>query len=74
MERQLCSSLTHAGTKYPAGQSTVINFERLVQADMISPEDLKFFSFAGSAEDAWSKLLQLGLNTGPRLPGLPSHG
>ena len=54
--------------------STVINFERLLQADMISPEDLKSFSFAGSAEDAWSKLLQLGLNTGPRLPGLPSHG
>jgi uncharacterized protein (TIGR00730 family) len=52
--------------------SAVINFERLLQADVISPEDLGLFSFADGAEEAWSKLLQLGLNAGPRPPGLMS--
>ena len=52
--------------------SAVINFDRLLQADVISPEDLQLFSFAANAEDAWRKLLQLGLNIGPRPPGLPS--
>src|ERR1700728_3143245 len=50
----------------------LINFKHLIQEGMISPEDLKLFSFVDGAEKAWSKLLQLGLNTGPRPPGLPS--
>src|SRR3984885_15212014 len=52
--------------------SKLINFKYLIQEGMISPEDLELFSFADGAENAWSKLLQLGLNTGPRPPGLPS--
>src|SRR5271168_1758026 len=52
--------------------SKLINFKHLIQEGMISPEDLELFSFADGAENAWSKLLQLGLNTGPRPPGLPS--
>jgi uncharacterized protein (TIGR00730 family) len=51
----------------------LINFEHLIQEGMISPEDLKLFAFVDGAERAWSKLLQLGLNTGPRPPGLPSY-
>ena len=52
--------------------SKLINFEHLIEEGMISPEDLGLFSFADGAENTWSKLLQLGLNTGPRPPGLPS--
>jgi uncharacterized protein (TIGR00730 family) len=52
--------------------SKLINFKHLLQEGMISPEDLELFSFADSAENAWAKLLQLGLNAGPRPPGLPS--
>jgi uncharacterized protein (TIGR00730 family) len=52
--------------------STLINFKHLVQEGMIAPEDLELFSYADDAESAWSELLRLGLNTGPRPPGLPS--
>ena len=50
----------------------VINFDHLVQEGMVAPDDLKLFSFADDAEGAWSELLRLGLNTGPRPPGYPS--
>lgn len=52
--------------------SRLINFQHLVQEGMIAPEDLELFSYADGAESAWSELLRLGLNTGPRPPGLPS--
>jgi uncharacterized protein (TIGR00730 family) len=52
--------------------SKLINFKHLVQEGMIAPEDLELFSYADSAESAWSELLRLGLNTGPRPAGLPS--
>ena len=52
--------------------SKLINFKHLIQEGMISPKDLELFSFVDGAEKAWSELLQLGLNTGPRPPGLPS--
>jgi uncharacterized protein (TIGR00730 family) len=52
--------------------STLVNFKHLVDEGMIAPEDLELFSYADGAESAWSELLRLGLNTGPRPPGLPS--
>lgn len=52
--------------------SKLINFKHLVQEGMIAPEDLELFSYADGAESAWSELLRLGLNTGPRPAGLPS--
>ena len=52
--------------------SKVVNFELLVQEGTVAPEDLKLFSYADDAEGAWSELVRLGLNTGPRPPGLPS--
>jgi uncharacterized protein (TIGR00730 family) len=52
--------------------SQVVNFEYLAQEGTIAPEDLKLFSYADDAESAWSELLRLGLNTGPRPPGYPS--
>jgi uncharacterized protein (TIGR00730 family) len=52
--------------------SKVVNFEYLAQEGMIAPEDLALFSFAEDAESAWSELVSLGLNTGPRPRGYPS--
>ena len=52
--------------------SQLVNFKHLVREDMISAEDLELFAFADGAEDAWGKLLERGLKTGPRPPGLPS--
>ena len=52
--------------------SNVVNFAHLVQEGMVAPEDLDLFSSAEDAESAWSELLRLGLNTGPRPPGYPS--
>src|SRR5262252_9150295 len=52
--------------------SGVINFERLVQEGTVEIFDLKLFSYADDAESAWQELLRLGLQFGPRLPGLPS--
>jgi hypothetical protein len=52
--------------------SKLINFKHLVQEGMVAPEDLELFSYADGAENAWSELLRLGLNTGPRPSGFPS--
>ena len=54
--------------------SKVINFEHLAHEGMIAPEDLELFTTADNAERAWKELVRLGLNTGPRPPGLPSLG
>jgi uncharacterized protein (TIGR00730 family) len=52
--------------------SNVINFERLVQQGTVDNVDLELFSYADDAEGAWQELLRLGLQFGPRPPGLPS--
>jgi uncharacterized protein (TIGR00730 family) len=52
--------------------SGVINFERLVQEGTVEAEDLKLFSYADDAESAWQELTRLGLQSGPRPPGMPS--
>jgi uncharacterized protein (TIGR00730 family) len=39
----------------------IINFDRLVEEDMISPQDLELFSFADTAEEAWETLVSRGL-------------
>lgn len=39
----------------------VVNFDALLEEDMISPEDLALFEFADTAEGAWSALLRHGL-------------
>lgn len=53
--------------------SKLINFGHMATAGTIAPEDLELFSYADDAEGVWSELLRLGLNTGPRPPGLPSR-
>jgi len=52
--------------------TSIVNFERLAEEEMISPEDLDLFAYAEDAEDAWSILLRAGLKPGPRPPGLAS--
>jgi uncharacterized protein (TIGR00730 family) len=52
--------------------SQLVNFKHLIREDMISAEDLELFAFADGAEDAWDRLLERDLKTGPRPPGLPS--
>ena len=52
--------------------SSVINFERLVQEGTVDRADLALFSYADDAEGAWEELVRLGLQSGPRTPGLPS--
>jgi uncharacterized protein (TIGR00730 family) len=52
--------------------SSVINFERLVQDGMVDRADPELFSYADDAEGAWQELIRLGLQFGPRPPGLPS--
>jgi uncharacterized protein (TIGR00730 family) len=42
----------------------VINFDLLVEAGMISPEDLGGFDFADDPEEAWTKLEARGLTPG----------
>src|SRR5262249_10117373 len=54
--------------------SKVVNFEHLVHEGMVAAEDLDLFSTADDAESAWAELVRLGLNAGPRPPGLPSLG
>jgi predicted Rossmann-fold nucleotide-binding protein len=54
--------------------SYLINFEVLAQEGMVAPDDLELFSYASDAEGAWQELTRLGLSSGPRPPGLPSHG
>jgi hypothetical protein len=52
--------------------SKVVNFKYLAEQGTIAPADLQLFCFAEDAESAWSALVRLGLNTGPRPDGLPS--
>jgi uncharacterized protein (TIGR00730 family) len=52
--------------------SNVINFGRLVQEGTVDNIELDLFSYADDAEGAWQELLRLGLQFGPRPPGLPS--
>jgi uncharacterized protein (TIGR00730 family) len=52
--------------------SGVVNFERLVPEGTVDLADLKLFSYADDAESAWQELTRLGLQSGPRPPGLPS--
>jgi uncharacterized protein (TIGR00730 family) len=52
--------------------SGVINFELLVQEGTVDRSDLQLFSYADDAEGAWQELVRLGLQSGPRPPGLPS--
>lgn len=42
---------------------SVINFQALVDHDMISSRDCEIFQFAETAEEAWAKLVSLGLET-----------
>jgi uncharacterized protein (TIGR00730 family) len=42
--------------------SDVVNFERMVEAHVINPSELGLFSYADSAEEAWSALLAGGLH------------
>ena len=52
--------------------SNVINFERLIQEGTVDRADLELFSNADDAASAWQELVRLGLQSGPRPPGLPS--
>ncbi|MDR2214857.1 MAG: LOG family protein [Nevskiaceae bacterium] len=40
---------------------SILNFEKLLEAGMISEADLSLYRYAESAEDAWSQLLAQGL-------------
>jgi uncharacterized protein (TIGR00730 family) len=40
----------------------IVNFEALAEEGMISPEDLKLFEFAETAEDGWASLVRRGLH------------
>jgi uncharacterized protein (TIGR00730 family) len=48
---------------------SVINFEALLEAGMISSKDLDLFCFADSAEEVWTQLLESGLSVGSPAPG-----
>ena len=39
----------------------IVNFDALAEEGMISPEDLKLFEFAETAEDGWASLVRRGL-------------
>ena len=52
--------------------TSIVNFERLAEEEMISPGDLDLFSYAEDAESAWNALVRVGLKPGPRPPGFPS--
>jgi hypothetical protein len=52
--------------------SKVVNFKYLAEQGTIAPADLQLFTFAEDAESAWSALVGMGLNTGPRPDGHPS--
>lgn len=43
---------------------SVINFDALVEAGMISADDLDLFSYAETAEEIWSRLLERGVKAG----------
>jgi uncharacterized protein (TIGR00730 family) len=44
----------------------VINFQALVEEEMINPDDLALFGFADTAEEVWSDLLRQGLKVPER--------
>lgn len=48
---------------------SVVNFEGLLEAGMISPEDLDLFCFAESAEGVWQELIDSGLSIDEPAPG-----
>jgi uncharacterized protein (TIGR00730 family) len=50
---------------------SVINFEGLVAARMIAPQDLSLFRFAETAEEAWKSLLEGGLKPYGQPPPSP---
>jgi uncharacterized protein (TIGR00730 family) len=52
--------------------TSIINFERLAEEEMISSQDLNLFGFAEDAESAWEQLVERGLKPGPRPSGFPS--
>jgi hypothetical protein len=52
--------------------TSIINFERLAEEEMISPGDLDLFRYAEDAESAWDALVNAGLEAGPRPAGFPS--
>jgi hypothetical protein len=41
--------------------TSLINFQTLVEEEMIAPDDLRLFSFAENAEEIWSRLVAGGL-------------
>jgi uncharacterized protein (TIGR00730 family) len=45
----------------PAYWRRVVNFDALVEAETISPEELGLFEFADTVEDAWAILMKRGL-------------
>jgi uncharacterized protein (TIGR00730 family) len=48
---------------------SVVNFEALRDAGMVSPSDLAMFDFAETAETVWDRLLQRGLKPYAEPPG-----
>jgi uncharacterized protein (TIGR00730 family) len=50
----------------------VINFDTLIEEEMVGRGDLDLFSYVDDAEGAWLELVRRGLKTGPRRPGYPS--
>jgi uncharacterized protein (TIGR00730 family) len=42
--------------------TSLVNFDVLVDRGMIVPEDLKLFSYAESAEEIWTNMLNAGLS------------
>jgi uncharacterized protein (TIGR00730 family) len=45
--------------------SEIVNFERMAAEHVINRDDLQLFSYADSAEDAWTALLAGGLHLPP---------
>jgi uncharacterized protein (TIGR00730 family) len=48
---------------------SVVNFDALVEADMIDAADLQLFRFAETAEEVWNELIAGGLLAGEPAPG-----
>ena len=51
---------------------SVINFQTLLDHSMIAPSDLEQFAFANDAEEAWTCLLERGLEPNTEIP--PTEG
>jgi uncharacterized protein (TIGR00730 family) len=47
----------------------VVNFDRLIEDNMIDPRDMDLFSFANDPEEIWAQLLAGGLSVGEPAPG-----